>query len=232
MQKKRIKILLNIIAIVFFIVIVSFITSKYAPQLIAISKDPQKFRNWVLSFGSKSILMFVLFQIIQVIISVIPGEVVQISGGYIYGTILGSLFSLIGITIGSIVVFYISRLLGYNLIKEIVSEQKLKSFYFLINSSRSEIAIFLLFLIPGIPKDILTYIVGLSPIKPLRFFILVTIARFPGIFFSSYIGSNIQEKNYGIAIVVGIIATILFLLGVIFRTKIIDYISSSVNKKR
>jgi len=111
-------------------------------------------------------------------------------------------------------------------------EEKLKSFYFLINSPQSEIIKFLLFLIPGLPKDILTYIAGLAPIKPLRFFIMVTIARTPGIFFSSYIGSNIQKKNYGIAIIVGIIATALFLLGLFYRTQILNYLSNHFNKKR
>ncbi|MEZ0535728.1 TVP38/TMEM64 family protein [Caldicellulosiruptoraceae bacterium PP1] len=229
-MNKKVKIVLNIVALILFAILITYITIKYSPTLIKITKNPQEFRNMILSYGSISALIFILFQILQVVISVIPGEVVQVSGGYIYGTFLGTIYSLIGIVLGSIIVFYIARLLGYNLIKEIVPKKQLENFNFVINSQKSEVALFLLFLIPGIPKDILTYIVGISPIKPLRFLILLTIARFPGIFFSSYIGSNLQQKDYTIAIIVSIISTILFIIGILKRNEIINKIEKLLNK--
>lgn len=232
MKSKNIKIVLNIIAILLFVIVIVLVGAKYSKQIIALTSSPAKFRNWVLSFGNLGVFVFILFQILQVVVSVIPGEAIQISGGYIYGTVMGTFYSLIGIMLGTVIVFYISRLLGYTLIKKLVPEESLNKFYFVINSAKSEVAIFLLFLIPGLPKDILTYIVGLSPIKPLRFFIITAIARFPGIFFSSYIGSNLEKKNYTVALIIATIATLLFILGVLFKEKITNYISNLTDKKR
>ncbi|ADQ46630.1 SNARE associated Golgi protein-related protein [Caldicellulosiruptor kronotskyensis 2002] len=231
MKRKNLSIVLNIIAIAGFILLATAVAIRYSHFLVNIVSNPQKFKSWVLSFGHLGVLVFILTQILQVIISAIPGEAVQISGGYLYGTLLGTVYSLIGIMIGSVCVFYITRLLGFGLVRKIVSEEKLRKFYSLINSPKGEIAIFLLFLIPGLPKDILTYIAGLSPIKPLRFFAIVAIARLPGIFFSSYIGSSLEEKNYTMAIVVSAAAAILFVLGVVYRDKIIKTIHNCVHKK-
>lgn len=194
MKGKNIKVVLNIIAILIFLIVIALVASHYSKQIIDLTSSPAKFRNWVLSFGSLGVVVFILFQVLQVVVSVIPGEAIQVSGGYIYGTLAGSFYSLAGIMLGSVIVFYISRILGYNLIKKLVPEKSLEKFYFVINSPKIETIIFLLFLIPGIPKDVLVYIAGLSPVKPINFFIITAIARFPGIFFSSYIGSNIEKK--------------------------------------
>ncbi|BCS81640.1 TVP38/TMEM64 family protein [Anaerocellum diazotrophicum] len=231
MKRKNLSIVLNIVAIAGFILLATAVAIKYRHFFADIVSKPKEFKNWILSFEHLGILIFIFIQILQVIISVIPGEAVQISGGYLYGTLFGTVYSLIGIMIGSVCVFYITRFLGYSLVRKIVSEEKLRKFYSLINSPKGEIAIFLLFLIPGFPKDILTYIVGLSPIKPLRFFAIVAIARLPGIFFSSYIGSSLEEKNYTMAIVVSAAATILFVLGVVYRDNIIKTIHNWVHKK-
>ncbi|WPX09640.1 TVP38/TMEM64 family protein [Anaerocellum danielii] len=232
MKSKNNKIVLNIIAIFLFVIVIVLVGVKYSKQIILLTSSPSKFKDWVLSFGNFGVLVFILFQILQVIVSVIPGEAVQVSGGYIYGTLAGTLYSLTGIMIGSVIVFYLARLLGYNLIKKVVSEKSLEKFYFVINSPKIEALIFLLFLIPGIPKDVLVYIAGLSPIKPINFFIITAIARFPGIFFSSYFGSNLEKKNYGVAITVAVVAIVLFIIGFVYHEKILEKISSLVHKKR
>lgn len=195
MKRKNLSIVLNIVAIAGFILLATAVAIRYSHFLVNIVSNPQKFKSWVWSFGQLGVLVFILTQILQVIISAIPGEAVQISGGYLYGTLLGTVYSLIGIMIGSVCVFYITRLLGYSLVRKIVSEEKLRKFYSLINSPKGEIAIFLLFLIPGLPKDILTYIAGLSPIKPLRFFAIVAIARLPGIFFHHTLEAALKRKT-------------------------------------
>ena len=82
---------------------------------------------------------------------------------------------------------------------------------------------FLLYLIPGVPKDTLTYIAGLTPIHPGKFLLLSTIARFPGILGSCYIGANLQSKNYTVVIIVSSIAVLLFVIGMIYQEKIVNY---------
>lgn len=228
-QKKQ-PVLLNLILITLFIVLITYLTVKYTGRVTELIKEPDKFRNLLNSYGSISILVFIFFQIIQVVIAAIPGEFVQIAGGYVYGTVLGTVYSTIGILLGSIIVFCISRFLGFAVVKRFIPEKSIEKFNFLINSPKSEIAMFLLFLIPGIPKDIVVYIAGLTPIKPVRFFIVFTIARFPALMGSSYIGANLQERNYLPVIIVSAIACILFAAGVLAKDKVISKLNHLLYK--
>lgn len=221
-KQKKIKAAIYIILAAVFAVAIVFATIKLGPYIVKMAANPEQLRDALKAYGWKSIPVFILLQVAQVVIAAIPGEVVQIAGGYVFGVIPGTLYSLCGIVLGSVIVFFISRLLGYNLVKIFVSKKNLEKFDFIMNSDKSEIAMFLLFLIPALPKDILTYIAGLTPIKPLKFFIIITIARFPALLASSIIGSNIQEKNYTVVIIISIIAIVLFVAGVLLKDKIID----------
>jgi len=212
---------INFIFIILIVGLIIFLSIRYGPEITRLVSNPKKFRDFILSYGELSALVFILFQIIQVVIAFIPGEVVQIAGGYIYGTFLGTLYSLIGIIIGYIIVFFTSRFFGFRLVKQLVSEEKLHKFYNLINSPGSEFIIFLLFFLPGVPKDVLVYICGLTPVKPLQFFIIAIAARIPAMVGASYIGANIQRENYYLAIVIAVISCILFIMGFVFKDKII-----------
>ncbi len=188
---------------------------------ISILRDPNKIKKIILSYGNYSILVFLIFQVIQVIAFFIPGEVIQIAGGYIYGTFLGTVFSIIGITIGSMLVYTLSRLYGRPLVQKIISTNNLKFFDRVLNIGRINLVVFLLYLIPGIPKDALGYICGVSDIKTKDFFVLSTIGRIPGVIVSSYFGANINQGKKPILIVIAVISTLLFILGILKGEKII-----------
>ncbi|HPT70032.1 MAG TPA: TVP38/TMEM64 family protein [Syntrophomonas sp.] len=213
---------LNICLLVIFLTVITYVTIKYVPLITQLINEPEKFRSLLLSFGPASILVFIAFQVLQVIIAAIPGEVIQIAGGYVYGIVPGTLYSMIGILIGSMLAFYIARLLGFALVQKLVPSKDLEKFYFLINSPKAEFAMFILFIIPGIPKDILVYIAGLTPLKALNFFIITMIARFPGILGSAYIGANLENKHYYGVIIVSIVAVVLFLTGFFLKDKLIE----------
>ena len=220
-SEKR-KLVLDIVFIVAFLCVLIFLLVKFGSQLTSLAREPEKLRDLLNSYGWKGVLVFIGIQMLQVLVVAIPGEFVQIAGGYIYGTWLGTFYSLIGIMLGSILVFFIARLLGYRLVKLLVSPVHLNRFNFMINSNKSELAMFILFLIPGAPKDILTYIAGITPLKPLKFFAIITIGRFPALLASSYIGSSTQKGNYVIVIALSVSALLLFLMGVLLKDKIIN----------
>jgi len=232
MGKSRPFIAINIILAALFVGLIVYATIRFGPELTKLVSDPHKFREYVLSFGPWSAVVFMLFQVLQVVIAVIPGEPVQIAGGYIFGTVLGTVYSTLGITAGYIIVFTSVKLFGFPLVKKLVSEKELEKCSALINSPKLETTIFLLFLIPGIPKDILVYIAGLTPIKPVLFFIIITFARFPAMLGSSFIGAEIQSSQYLIAIIVSVIASILFVLGYIYKQRIIDFVHLRFSKKK
>ena len=205
-----------------FLAVIVFASFKYAPSVTRLFRQPDKFREFLSSYSAAGPLVYIAFSAIQIIIAVIPGEVVQIAGGYAFGTPLGSLYALAGTVIGTVAVFVTIRLLGFSLVKAMISPAQLEKFRFLICRPKSEIAIFVLFLIPGIPKDVLVYLSGLTPIRMLRFLVICTVARLPGVVGSAYIGANLQEKDYHVAYIMFGISLVLFIAGVLMRDKIID----------
>jgi len=223
-ESKKWKVAFYIFLIAAFVSVTTYAGIKLGPRVTELARKPEEFREWLNSFGWKGVLIFIGVQVLQVVIAAIPREVTQLAGGYLYGTFFGTIYSLAGIVLGSVIVFYAARLLGYPLVKLLVSPRQLEKFSFMLNNKKSETAMFILFLIPGIPKDILTYIAGITPVKPLRFFAIITIGRLPALVGSAFIGHNTQLGNYGVAIAVSVAACILFFAGVLFRDRIINWV--------
>ncbi len=220
-NKTKPHLVVRIIMLVVFLSLVTYISFKFGPAITRLVSHPERFKEFIAAYGSASALLYILIQIVHVIIVLIPGEIVQIAGGYAFGTFFGTLYSVIGIFVGTLFVFFATRFVGYPLVRTFVSPEKLKKFDFLINSSKSEVALFILFLIPGIPKDTLVYISGLTPVKPWRFLLICTIARFPGLWGSAYIGANLQKKNYVPLWIISGLALVLFVIGILVKDKIV-----------
>jgi uncharacterized membrane protein YdjX (TVP38/TMEM64 family) len=231
MMNMKMKLWLNIGLLILFISITIIITVNYAPQITNLVKHPGKFKELVNSYGPWSVLVFICFQILQVVIAVIPGELVQLAGGYIFGTFWGTIYSTAGILLGSIIAFHITRLLGFHLIQTMISRQEMERIVSLLDKPKSAISIFLLFLIPGIPKDILVYIAGLTPIKPARFFAIFLMARFPALLSASFMGARIKEADYLPVIIIFTIVCVLFLGGLINKDRIMNRLHWLLSKK-
>jgi uncharacterized membrane protein YdjX (TVP38/TMEM64 family) len=214
--------IVRVVLLAVFIGLLVFASIKLTPVVTRFMKSPEAMQGFVAKYGSASAAIYVLIQAAQVVVFVIPGEIVQVAGGYIFGTWLGALLSVAGILLGTVVAFFAARLLGYAVVEALVSPKKLERFEFLISDPKSEIAMFILFLVPAIPKDSLVYISGLTPIKPLRFFLISMIARFPGLWGAAYIGANLQEKDYWPVVILSVVSLVLFVLGLRFKDRIID----------
>ncbi len=234
MEKKQNKLVLglNIFLLIVFVAVIAYISIKYTPSIQKIISKPDRFRDFLASYKSISILVFIFMQVLQVVVAVIPGEFVQLAGGYVYGTFFGTVYSLIGILLGTVIAFYVSRLLGLRTIKAFISQKNFDKFSFLINNPKSEIFMFLLFLIPFTPKDTLVYLSGLTPIKPQNFFLIFTIARFPTLLLSSFIGAHIQERNYKPVIIVSVIVSILLVICFIYKDKVMQLLHKLLPPKK
>ena len=194
-------------------------------DLYSIIKDPALLKKWMNNFGTYQILMFVLIQAFQVIIFIVPGELVEIAAGFLFGTTLGSIYSIIGIALGSAASFIIARVLGYEFVKWVVPEQMFNRWNIFINEDkRGGTVLFLLYFIPGTPKDALAYFAGITPVSYLKFIFISMFARLPAIVFSAYIGANIEQKEYTNALIVSAIAGIAFLIGFIYKDRIIKWL--------
>ncbi len=223
-EKKRSNLIVRGLLLVVFVGLLIFLSIKYGPAVTRLVSKPERFREAITAYGPLSAVIFILIQAAQIVIAVIPGEVVQIAGGYVFGTFLGTVYSVIGTILGTLIAFFAVRLLGYALVRAFVSPKKLESLTFLVNDPRAEIGLFALFLIPGIPKDAIVYISGLTPIKPLRLLLICTIARFPALWGSAYIGANLQEKDYLAVWILSGVSLVLFIAGILLKDRIFGWV--------
>ncbi|HWP96825.1 MAG TPA: TVP38/TMEM64 family protein [Syntrophomonadaceae bacterium] len=225
MKNKKLSAVLHLVLLIAVLTLVTMLTLHFMPQATVLFRDPAKFRQHLLSYGSWSILVFIGLQVLQVVVAFLPGEVVQVAGGYIYGVFMGTIYSLIGILLGSFLIFFLARFLGYPMLRVFVSRQQLQRFDFLLNSKQAEMITFLLFLLPGAPKDVLTYIAGITPMRSGNFFLVAMLGRFPGILVSSLIGAQLEKQQYLLSGIFAGLATLLFLLGFLYRERIMDLLA-------
>jgi uncharacterized membrane protein YdjX (TVP38/TMEM64 family) len=158
-------------------------------------------REW----GVLAPVIFIVLQALQVVLSPIPGEATGILGGYLFGQWLGLLYSTIGLTLGSIGAFAIGRWLGAHYVKNLVSTETWNRLGFIVEAEGAVLC-FIVYLIPGLPKDIVCYLFGISPM-PLWVFILVSgLGRIPGTWVLSAQGAHTAAGDYQQAILVTAVA--------------------------
>lgn len=166
--------------------------------------------------------VFVLFglQFLQIIIAFIPGEVVQVAAGMLYGPWLGALIVLVGCVLSSSVIYQIVYRLGVPFVRDMLSKEHLEKFYSFERSNKLNVVVFVLFLIPGMPKDVFTYLVPLTGMRMRTFLILTTAGRLPGVLVSTYAAAGLAEGEIVSSLIIFGIAAVLLVLGMVFRDRI------------
>jgi uncharacterized membrane protein YdjX (TVP38/TMEM64 family) len=160
-----------------------------------IFKGREQLRQYVESWGSLAPAAFVFIQALQVVLAPIPGEFTGAVGGFIFGALPNVLYSTLGLTVGSLLAFAAAKLVGLPLVKLFVSQETLDKFHFLTQRRGTALAL-ILFTIPGFPKDILSYILGISPMTFIPFAVVSTIGRLPGTILLSFSGSAVYDENW------------------------------------
>ncbi len=168
---------------------------KSVQPVIKFILDRDKIRAWVDKWGFLSKPAFIAMVIIQVVIAFIPGEPFEIAAGYAFGVFEGTLLCLIGITVGSIIVFWIVRRFGTRAINFFFASRDTKKLRFLHEKRKLNSLVFILMLIPGTPKDLISYFVGLTDIKFSTWVLIVVIARIPSVITSTLGGSTVSGGN-------------------------------------
>lgn len=192
--------------------------------------DLESARAYLAQYHTQSIFVYIGAQALQIIISLIPGQWLQIAAGFMYGFWLGYLFSVIGAVLGTVITYYLAKVLGKDAVTLFFGEEKFHHYREKITSKRGMVAIFIIFLIPGVPKDLCNYIAGLSNVNLKAFMIVSIIGRTPGMMGSLLIGRQIEVGIYSGAIAIGVLAIILFILGVIFREKVFHFVDRAYDK--
>jgi uncharacterized membrane protein YdjX (TVP38/TMEM64 family) len=223
-KSKTVKFIITTIVLVIFAAVVVLISYAFKK----IGSDPEEWANYLRSFGFFSGFVLLFFQVAQVFVAIIPGEIIEIVSGYIFNPLIACLICYVGVFLASALIFFMVKKLGRRFSSLFVSEEKLRTLRFINTKEKLKRTTFLLFLIPGTPKDLMTYFFALSPIKYSDFFVITSFARFPSIISSVIGGSFIGEGEYIKAIVVFVITATISVLGLI----IYDIIKKRLEKRK
>lgn len=217
LKQKRI---ISVIVLVLFLGFSAAVAWFIGKPMISLVSEPEKFRAWVESRGNWGRLIFIGMMVFQVLIALVPGEPLEIGAGYAFGAVEGTLLCVAGVTIGSLLVFGLVRRFGMRLVEVFFDTGKIKKLKFLQNEKRLDLITFLVFFLPGTPKDLLTYFVGVTDIKLSKFILIVSVARLPSIITSTVGGSALGIGKYELAVIVFGVTIAASLLGLFIYNRI------------
>lgn len=195
------------------VLLVGGLTVLLWEPLMGLVSDPMALRDYVSGAGAWGVLVFSALNILQVVLAVIPGGPFEVAAGYLFGVIPGTLLCDVTMTIGSVLVFLLVRRFGMELVELFVSPEKLESIPILHEKDKVQSILFLIFLIPGTPKDVVTYLAGLTNISLLSWVLICFAGRFPAILLTTLGGSALGNARYGIVAGVSVVFLVLYLVG-------------------
>lgn len=206
LKKKRIIGIASVAGVLLALVVLTIILGKPIANAI---RDKAGFRQWMQGTGFWKYPLMVGIMALQVIIAFIPGEPIEIMAGYVFGSWLGLFLCLLGTALGSVIIIMAVRKFGMKLVTLFIQKEHLQNLRFFKETKKRDATIFLLFLIPGTPKDILTYLAGLVPIHLGKYLLLTSIARIPSVISSTMGGNKLGTKQYGQAIIIFAVTLVL-----------------------
>lgn len=207
--------IISVIGLVIFIIL----SVAIAVPVTKYFNEPEMFRDWVDGFGMWGGFVCVGAMVLQIIIAIIPGGALEIGAGYAFGAIPATIFCTIGSIIGCTIVFWFVRVFGVRFVEAFFSIEKIQNLRFLQNEKKRNILVFIIFLIPGMPKDLISYFMGLTNIKLSVWLVISTVARFPAILISAMGGHALGTKQYTTAIIVFLIIVLISIIGAMIYKK-------------
>ena len=210
-HKKKIYLFAIVVALL-FIAAVGYLVGK---PMVEFVREPERFRAWVDSSGFVSRVIFVGMVVFQLIIALIPGEPLEMGAGYAFGAVEGTILCIIGCVIGSALVFLFVRRFGVKLVEVFFPREKIRSLRFLQDSRRLNLLTFIVFFIPGTPKDLLSYFIGLTDMKLGTWLLITAVARIPSIVTSTVTGDALGLKDYQFALIAFGVTLALSLAGIL-----------------
>ena len=191
------------ITAVFIAAVAWLVWSDAAPYRFAVRlyQDPVFLRETIQEWGILAPVAFILIQALQVIVSPVPGEATGFLGGYLFGEWLGLIYSMIGLTLGSVAAFAAGRWIGEHYVRNLVSRQTWDKLGFIIEAEGAILCL-VIFLIPGLPKDIACYLFGLSPMPLWVFTAVQGVGRVPGTWVLSAQGASTAAGHYWKALLI------------------------------
>lgn len=238
-RKKKIqlfKIILSFLALCIIIGLVIYLIPVM--QNLSTVEGQIDFKNKVSKSGLIGFLMLFGLQVAQIFLIILPGEPIEILAGMCYGGWGGLIFITISVFIITTIIFFLVRKLGRKFVYDICSEEKIKKIEnskLFKNPKKIEWILIILFMIPGTPKDLIVYISGLLPIKPLRLILISTFARFPSVISSTFAGNSILQGNWQFSLMIYavtfiLVGLIIFVVNKLDKSKVTEETLKSIQE--
>lgn len=189
--------------------------------LVKYISQPEAFRSWVESKGFVARLAFIGMMVFQVLIAVIPGEPFELAAGYAFGAIEGTILCLIACSLGSLIIFLLVRRFGMKIVTLFFSEEKVSQLKFLKTNPKREVLFLIVYILPGTPKDILSYYAGLTDMDFFSWFLISFFGRIPSVITSTVGGNALGKQQYLGAIIVFAVTLVISVAGIIIYNKIL-----------
>jgi len=214
-----------IIFLVFFLVLTGILGLVFWPFIRNLQNPEYRemFSAWVSALGFKGILVLFGIQVLQIVVAVIPGGPVQLIAGAAYGAWGGLLIIETGCAAATMIVFFMVKKFGLPLIKRFFGNDVLNTWNFLKDEKKTALVTFILFLVPGTPKDTLTYLTPLSRLSLIQFTLISVFARFPAVLMSTVMGDAAMKGNWVMFTFVFALTALIGILSIQFRERIIEH---------
>lgn len=190
------------ISVALFLSVTALVTWFCIKVLSPYLHSASELRVFLDGYGWKGRFILLGLQSLQVVVALIPGEILELGAGYAYGAIEGTLICLIGVALSSSLIFLLVKKFGVSMVELFVAREKIQQMGFIKDTTKLKRLVFLLFLIPGTPKDVLTYFIGLTDLNWISFLIISLIARIPSVVSSAVCGQMLGDSDYLIAMIV------------------------------
>lgn len=211
---------LAVVILVLFLGVTALVCWRVGLPMVRLASDPEAFRQWLTERQLGGALIYGAMVFFQVLFAVIPGEPLEIAGGYAFGALWGTIYCLLAATLGSLLVFVLVRRFGTRLVEVFFSLEKLQKVRFLQSASRRNVLFLVVFMIPGTPKDLLCYFAGLTDIKLPVFLLVASLGRLPSVITSTIGGDALGTQNYAFAVVVFLVTFLISVGGLLCYQRI------------
>lgn len=205
------------------VIAIAVLAAVLMPFVLSLREEENRarFTAFIDSLGPWGFLALLGIHMLQVVVAFIPGEPIEIIAGVMYGTWGGLALCLAGTLLTTVIIYFTVRHLGRERLPEIYEKEENAKYSFLFSSDNVTYLIFILFLIPGTPKDILTYLCPFTKVKPGTYFAISTFARIPSIVTSTWAGSTLAEGNLLMSALIFLGTGVIGLLGILIHQKFV-----------
>ena len=227
LSKKQVTWLIVLFTILAALVALYYIGRSFG--LFSVFESQESLKEYVSSFGPLAPVIFFVIQFLQVIISPIPGNITTLAGGVMFGFVKGFIISVSAVFLGSVCAFLLGKKFGRPLVERIVSKKTIDKYMESV-SSRQKIVLFLMFLFPFFPDDVLCLIAGMSAMRLPYFSILVLLTRPWGLLFSALIGAGMISVPIWVWAIIAAIVIVLFIFSIKYAPQIEERTKQLIDK--